>query len=166
MTLYTAKLETKLGRILLASSEEAVVLIGLSTEEKFYSELKRKYPDARIIEDTVRNRRALDELEEYFAGERRSFSVPFAFHGTDFQKRVWNALTEIPYGTTVTYKHIAIKIGKPQAVRAVGNANNRNPISIIVPCHRVIGSDGKLIGYGGGLGMKEKLLQLEGVLLT
>ncbi|MEE9168363.1 MAG: methylated-DNA--[protein]-cysteine S-methyltransferase, partial [bacterium] len=102
----------------------------------------------------------------YFRGKRMTFSVPIRFDGTDFQNKVWHALTEIPYGQTVTYKEVAEKIGNPKAVRAVGNANNRNPIAIVVPCHRVIGADGKLVGYGGGLEMKEKLLKLEGAILT
>ncbi len=102
------------------------------------------------------------QLDEYFQGNRKSFNVEICFNkGTEFQIRVWNALKEIPYGTTVSYKDIAEKIGNPKAVRAVGGANNKNPISIIVPCHRVIGKNGKLIGYGGGIDKKEFLLKLE-----
>lgn len=102
------------------------------------------------------------QLDEYFQGNRKSFHVHVCFNkGTEFQIRVWNALKEIPYGTTVSYKDIAEKIGNPKAVRAVGGANNKNPISIIVPCHRVIGKNGKLIGYGGGIDKKEFLLKLE-----
>lgn len=104
---------------------------------------------------------AAAQLAEYFAGERTSFDVPLAPHGTPFQLRVWRALREIPYGTTWSYGELARRIGKPSAVRAVGLANGRNPIPIIVPCHRVIGADGSLTGYGGGLDRKRYLLGLE-----
>lgn len=104
---------------------------------------------------------AAAELAEYFSGKRRTFTVPVRLTGTDFQKQVWAALQEIPYGATATYGEIAQKIGRPQACRAVGMANHRNPVSIIVPCHRVIGSSGALTGYGGGLEAKAFLLALE-----
>ena len=105
------------------------------------------------------------QLREYFAGGRREFSIPFALSGTPFQQKVWAELAKIPYGTVCTYGDLARAIGKPQAFRAVGGANHRNPISIIVPCHRVIGQDHSLTGYGGGLQAKEFLLKLEGVTL-
>lgn len=104
------------------------------------------------------------ELEEYFAGTRRSFGFPLDLGGTDFQLACWRALLEIPYGETRTYADIARTVGKPKGFRAVGMANNRNPIAIVVPCHRVIASDGTLCGYGGGLDVKRRLLQLEGAL--
>lgn len=103
------------------------------------------------------------QLRAYFAGELRVFDVPLAPRGTDFQREVWRALTSIPYGTTSTYGKIAADVGRPAASRAVGMANGRNPISLIVPCHRVIGSNGTLTGYGGGLHRKEYLLTLETV---
>ncbi len=99
--------------------------------------------------------------DEYFAGGRKDFDLPLCPRGTEFQKKVWSALREIPYGETRAYGEIAAAVGNPKAARAVGMANNRNPISVIVPCHRVIGSDGKLVGYGGGLDIKEFLLDLE-----
>lgn len=105
--------------------------------------------------------KAISEINEYINGERKNFSIPFILEGTEFQKKVWNQLIKIPYGTTKTYKQIAELIGNPKACRAVGNANNKNPIAIVVPCHRVIGTNGKLIGYAGGLDMKEKLLEIE-----
>lgn len=104
------------------------------------------------------------QLREYFAGKRREFDVPLALEGTPFQRRVWQALLGVGYGRTATYADIARAIGQPKAVRAVGLANGRNPIPIIVPCHRIIGSDGTLTGYGGGLPIKRKLLELEGVI--
>lgn len=108
-----------------------------------------------LLQDTER------QLQDYFAGRRRAFSLPLAFAGTPFQKKVWTALTTIPSGETRTYAQIAQQIGRPYAVRAVGAANGRNPISIVAPCHRVIGSDGSLTGYAGGLEAKAFLLKLE-----
>lgn len=101
------------------------------------------------------------QLHEYFAGQRRSFDLPLAPNGTDFQKKVWDALRGIPHGQTTTYGEIAKVIGKPRASRAVGGANNKNPLAIVIPCHRVVGSNGSLTGYAGGLTVKEKLLALE-----
>jgi O-6-methylguanine DNA methyltransferase len=106
----------------------------------------------------------LSELEEYFARSRHEFTFPLDLRGTDFQLACWRALLAIPYGETRTYADIARAIGKPAACRAVGMANNRNPVAIVVPCHRVIASDGTLCGYGGGLNVKRKLLELEGAL--
>jgi len=107
-------------------------------------------------------KKAAKQLTEYFAGKRRTFDLPLEFRGTDFQKKVWAALMTIPYGETRSYGEIAKQIKNPKASRAVGMANNRNPIVIICPCHRVVGSDGSLTGYGGGLPNKEYLLKLEG----
>lgn len=104
---------------------------------------------------------AAAELAAYFAGQLRTFTVPLAPMGTDFQQRVWAALREIPYGGTATYGEIAARVGNPRACRAVGQANNRNPIPILIPCHRVIGAGGQLTGYAGGLDVKQKLLALE-----
>lgn len=106
----------------------------------------------------------VSELDEYFAGKRRQFTFPLDLRGTDFQIACWRALLAIPYGETRSYADIARAVGKPNAFRAVGMANNRNPIAIVVPCHRVIASNGTLCGYGGGLEVKRKLLQLEGAL--
>ena len=107
---------------------------------------------------------AARQLHEYFTGERKAFDLPLSIKGTDFQQAVWNALMDVPYGETRTYGEIAKAIGKPKAARAVGMANNRNPVSIVIPCHRIIGADGSLTGYGGGLNAKEFLLKLEGTL--
>lgn len=105
---------------------------------------------------------ARQQLHEYFEGTRQDFSLPLAPPGTVFQQQVWQALQDIPYGTTITYQDLAQHLGKPTAARAVGSANGRNPIAIIVPCHRVIGRDGRLRGYAGGLHIKQQLLQHEG----
>ena len=104
---------------------------------------------------------AREQLEEYFAGERRRFDVPFELRGSQFQRRVWHALTEIPYGETISYGELARRVGRPSGARAVGAANAGNPIAVIVPCHRVIGADGSLTGFGGGLSNKRLLLDLE-----
>ena len=101
------------------------------------------------------------QMGEYFEGKRKEFDLPLRPEGTDFQKKVWNALLEIPFGETRSYQDIANAVGSPKACRAVGMANHQNPIIIVIPCHRVIGKNGKLVGYGGGLSMKEKLLLLE-----
>ncbi len=117
--------------------------------------LDREKPAEKILSNVVK------QLEEYFAGKRTTFDLAFKFLGTDFQVKVWNELSRIPYGKTVSYKDIARKIKNPKAVRAVGTANGKNPICIIVPCHRVIASDGAIGGYGGGIPMKQYLLELE-----
>ena len=111
--------------------------------------------DHPVVRDTLR------QLAEYFAGDRMAFDLPLAPKGTEFQRAVWKALVGIPYGETCSYREIARAIGRPAAVRAVGAANGSNPIAIVVPCHRVIGASGKLVGYGGGLPMKRMLLDLE-----
>ena len=102
-----------------------------------------------------------EQLAEYFAGERDSFDIQMHLEGSGFQRTVWHALTEIPYGETISYGELARRIGRPDLARAVGTANGQNPIAVIVPCHRVIGSNGKLVGYGGGLDNKRRLLELE-----
>ncbi len=104
---------------------------------------------------------AYEQLTEYFNGKRREFDLPYFTNGTAFQERVWRALTQIPYGQTISYKQLAATVGNEKACRAVGGANNKNPISIIIPCHRVVGARGDLVGYGGGLDMKAVLLELE-----
>ena len=124
-------------------------------------------------EDTAQNSSAVPsslqacviQLDEYFAGQRQNFDLPLSLHGTDFQKRVWETLAAIPFGQTTAYGTIAQQLGNPKAMRAVGAANGKNPISIILPCHRVIGSNGKLTGYGGGLWRKEWLLAHESKVL-
>lgn len=117
--------------------------------------------DNYTLSKTKMTEQVILELEEYFEGKRKYFTINLSFKGTDFQKKVWKALNEIPYGETRTYKEVAKEIGHERACRAVGSANNKNPIPIIIPCHRVIGRDGKLAGYAGGLKIKEMLLQLE-----
>ena len=118
-------------------------------------------PDGFIKSETLLIKKASEQIEEYLNGKRKKFSLPLAMRGTEFQMDVWRALQSIPYGETRSYKQIAELVHRPKAVRAVGMANHRNPISIIVPCHRVIGHNGSLTGYGGGLPLKKYLLELE-----
>lgn len=118
-------------------------------------------PQKALLQTTELLSMATIQLDEYFQGKRTVFSLPFKLTGTPFQLAVWKELQNIPYGQTTSYKEIAQKINKPKAYRAVGMANNKNPLPIIIPCHRVIGSNGKLIGYAGGLNLKNYLLELE-----
>ncbi|MDD3248306.1 MAG: methylated-DNA--[protein]-cysteine S-methyltransferase [Methanosarcina sp.] len=153
--MYYTTFESPIGPLLLAGDEEGLKYLNIRKGKK-----KIEVPD-----DWVENEDFFSEisrqLEAYFAGQLKAFEVKLAPEGTEFHKSVWRALCEIPYGETRTYKEIAISVGKPKAYRAVGLANNRNPISIIVPCHRVIGTNGKLTGYASGLDVKEFLLRLE-----
>ena len=141
--------ETTLGSVTFL--EEDGALLAISTHHVYDG----------ICQETTLIKEAHQQLSEYLKGERKSFDLPLRMKGTDFQQRVWNALLDIPYGETRSYKQIAEAIGNPKAVRAVGMANNRNPLLIVVPCHRVIGADGKLVGYGAGIEKKEFLLRLE-----
>jgi methylated-DNA-[protein]-cysteine S-methyltransferase len=139
-------------------------LVQLHQLRADYTEVPRLlHPSARHDPEAPPLPELRRQLAEYFAGSRRQFDLPLDAIGTDFERRVWEALVEIPYGETRTYGGIAAAIGRPQACRAVGRANGLNPIPIIIPCHRVIGSDGSLTGYGGGLHIKRFLLRLEGI---
>jgi methylated-DNA-[protein]-cysteine S-methyltransferase len=141
-----------------------VCLLGIAEESgaitKVFFAKEKKLPGFSPAE-TPLIKKAASQLDEYFKGKRKVFNLPLSLKGTDFQRSAWEALQAIPYGETCCYADIAEKIGKPKACRAVGMANNRNPIVIIVPCHRVIGKDKSLTGYGGGLDVKKYLLDLE-----
>jgi methylated-DNA-[protein]-cysteine S-methyltransferase len=143
------------GRLTLVGAGESVV--GLYFDDDPHAAKAR----ADAARDDRRLRAAVTQLEEYFAGTRTAFDLALAPEGTPFQKKVWAALCRIPFGDTASYGQIARAIGKPAASRAIGGANHRNPIAIIVPCHRVIGADGSMTGYGGGLRRKRMLLELE-----
>lgn len=153
--MYYYIIESPICPILLAGDEE-----GLKHLIFMKSERKMEIPEG-WVENKEFFSEAVRQLEAYFSGKLKSFDLKLAPEGTDFQKSVWKALCEIPYGETRTYKEISISIGKPRAYRAVGLANHRNPVAIVIPCHRVIGSDGKLTGYASGLDVKEFLLKLE-----
>ena len=146
---YFTRYDSPFGPITLQSDGQA--LTGLD----FGEETQAVYKEFQVFDATKR------ELDEYFSGKRKHFTVPLKTEGTPFQKQVWDALRTIPYGETRSYEDIAIQIGNPKACRAIGMANNRNSIGIIIPCHRVIGKDGTLVGYAGGLDKKIALLDLE-----
>ena len=160
-----ARVETPLGTMYIGGTEAGICLLEFSDRRMLETELKQlaKYFNATIIQGENKHFDLLrKELKEYFEHKLQSFTVPLNTPGTDFQKAVWNELRNIPYAKTRSYKEQATALGKPKAVRAVANANGMNRISIIIPCHRVIGSDGSLTGYGGGLWRKKRLLEHEG----
>jgi methylated-DNA-[protein]-cysteine S-methyltransferase len=149
------RMEGPIGELLLVGDGHA--LRGLFMQEGRTA--ASVHPEWRPADEPFADVRR--QLSEYFDGERAAFDVPLVISGTPFQRRVWQALRQIPYGETTTYGELARRVGRPSASRAVGLANGRNPIAVIVPCHRVIGSDGSLTGYGGGLERKRLLLELE-----
>ena len=148
---YYAELPTMAGLLRIVEENDAIVQIQFEQEQKTAGDA--------ALQDTPLLLEAKRQLEEYFAGLRASFSLPLNPQGTAFQKKVWQQLEAIPYGQTRTYGQIAAAVGQPTASRAVGGANHNNPIAIVIPCHRVIGANGKLTGYAGGLDIKEKLLR-------
>jgi methylated-DNA-[protein]-cysteine S-methyltransferase len=154
-TLYWHEIDSPIGRLLLAGDGDSI------TQVCFQSGPRPLRAPGGWVHDAAPFRAAIAQLGEYFAGRRRAFDLPLAPRGTEFQRRVWRELTAIPYGKTISYGELARRIGKPSASRAVGLANGANPLPVIVPCHRVIGADGSLTGFGGGLPIKRKLLALE-----
>jgi methylated-DNA-[protein]-cysteine S-methyltransferase len=156
--------KTEIGGVVLGSFCGKLCLLGFRSREMRRTvddRIKRALNAEFVEQDDEILEKTRTQLDEYFKGLRRKFDIPVLMVGTDFQKDVWNAVMKVPYGATSTYSQIARDIGKERAVRAVGNANAANPISIIVPCHRIIGSGGELVGYGGGLSVKRRLLELE-----
>ncbi|MFY9255312.1 MAG: methylated-DNA--[protein]-cysteine S-methyltransferase [Fuerstiella sp.] len=157
---FTWMEDAAIGRILLAGDHEGLRFLVFDQQS---SRDRHRVPKPEWEHNDAHFRDTIRQLKAYFAGDLQQFDVPLAGQGTEFQKRVWKALKKVPYGETATYGDIAKAIGSPTASRAVGMANGRNPISIIVPCHRIIGTSGKLVGYGGGLHRKTALLKLEGI---
>ncbi|PAT43018.1 methylated-DNA--[protein]-cysteine S-methyltransferase [Vandammella animalimorsus] len=157
MSIFHQSIDSPVGRLLIAASDEGLHAIefpqGRHPPKRDARWRQGAHP---LLTEAAR------QLGEYFAGQRRAFDLPLAPQGTDFQQRVWQALRAIPYGQTRSYAQLAAAIGQPKAMRAVGAANGRNPLSIVVPCHRVIGANGSLVGFGGGLPVKTFLLRLEG----
>lgn len=161
--LVYADLESPIGRLRLTATDRGLTAVHMED----HAHLPSGPPEGTAVSGASIPSviaRAMEELGEYFAGERTTFSVPLDPQGTSFQHRVWDQLAAIPYGATRSYGQLAAELGDPHLTRAVGTANGRNPLSIIVPCHRVIGSDGSLTGYAGGIDRKLFLLRLEGVL--
>jgi len=170
-TLHSTTLDSPIGPLFLAASADGLVALEFDARQPGQQSIRPNPRDLRaekkefsFAESASALQPYVTELKEYFARGRQEFSFPLDLRGTDFQRACWHALLAIPYGETRTYAHIARAVGKPKAFRAVGMANNRNPVAIVVPCHRVIASDGTLCGYGGGLDVKRNLLELEGAL--
>jgi O-6-methylguanine DNA methyltransferase len=170
-TLHSTVFISPIGPLFLATSERGLVALEFDVRLPGQQTIRPNPRDLRAESKSVRFEESeghlsdyVSQLEEYFSGLRKEFTFPLDMRGTPFQLECWQALVAIPYGETRTYADIARAVGRPQGFRAVGMANNRNPIAIVVPCHRVIASDGTLCGYGGGLDIKRKLLQLEGAL--
>jgi O-6-methylguanine DNA methyltransferase len=170
-TLLSTTIQSAIGPLFLAASTRGLVALefdarspGQQTVRPNPRDLRGEKRGVAFEESVAALRPYLTELKEYFSGQRREFTFPLDLRGTDFQRACWQALLAIPYGETRSYADIARAVGKPTAFRAVGMANNRNPVAIVVPCHRVIASDGSLCGYGGGLDIKRQLLELEGAL--
>ena len=157
MQLVYMYMDSPVGALKLVAHDQALVAVMWDNEDH------KRVRLAELIENIQHPMllKVKQQLEQYFAGQRQQFNLPLDFQGTDFQQQVWRALLTIPYGETRSYKDIALQIGNQKAVRAVGAANGRNPISIIAPCHRVIGSGGALVGFAGGLDKKQILLSLE-----
>lgn len=168
-TLYWSSAPSAHGICTVVATEKGICWTGTPGTDREYglAWLERRLQIERVIEGEEVDplRQAMDQLRRYFAGGRIQFSCPLDLRGTAFQVAVWEELYRIPYGQTRTYAQIANAVGRPKAVRAVGAANGANPVAVIVPCHRVIGSNGTLTGYGGGLPMKHWLLTLEGIAL-
>jgi methylated-DNA-[protein]-cysteine S-methyltransferase len=152
---YYTRFESPVGPLLLAGESKALRLVSFESGKRSVPAQVGWKQDRAPFAEVIR------QLKAYFRGELKEFDLPLEMQGTEFQLRVWNELRAIPYGETISYAQLAGRIGNPKAVRAVGLANGSNPIPIIVPCHRVIGSDGSLTGFGGGLATKKKLLELE-----
>jgi O-6-methylguanine DNA methyltransferase len=162
--LHTARFESPIGTLLVASSERGLAYLELphASGRGFAGWQRIAAPGTRAVEGFAPNRTAVAQLGEYLEGKRRRFELALDLRGTPFQRAVWEALLRIPYGATRTYAELAAAIGRPAAVRAVGAANGANPVPLVVPCHRVVATGGRLGGYGGGLPLKARLLALEG----
>jgi methylated-DNA-[protein]-cysteine S-methyltransferase len=154
-TVYYSHFDSPLGRLFLQGDGQVLTGLYLPEHKGWYG------PSTDWQQADEKFASVRDQLAEYFAGERQQFDVPLRLSGTQFQRTVWQELLQIPFGATITYAELAQRVGRPQASRAVGNANGRNPISIVVPCHRVIGANGKLTGYAGGVPKKRWLLDRE-----
>ena len=163
MIIHYAPVDSPLGRFFLAQHENGLccLSLGVGAKDKFFSYIKKVFPTAELKTSKPILKETIQQLSEYFSGVRTDFDMKLFLSGTEFQKQVWKGLMEIPYGKTISYGALATSLNSPGGMRAVGAANGQNPIPIIIPCHRVIASDGSLGGYTGGLGIKRKLLDLE-----
>ena len=164
---YCTSFESKVGLIYVGSTEKGVCKVSLprQTKRDFFRWLREHFDDNEVTDNKSRNRDVIEQLSRYFNGKLARFSVPVDMIGTPFQIRVWKELQRIPYGTTISYKQLAKRLGTSRGFQAIGRANAANPVPIIVPCHRVLGADGSLVGYSSGVKTKEFLLKLEGALM-
>jgi O-6-methylguanine DNA methyltransferase len=164
---FCTSFESKIGLIYVASTEKGVCKVSLprQTKRDFLRWLRDNFDDSDVVDNKSRNKEAIEQLTRYFNGRLAKFSCSVDLIGTPFQTRVWKELIKVPYGTTISYKQLAKRLGTSRGFQAVGRANAANPVAIIVPCHRIVGTDGSLVGYASGLKTKEYLLKLEGSLL-
>ncbi len=164
---YCTSFESKIGLIYVASTEKGVCKVSVPRQNRkdFFRWLHENFDNNDVVDNKSRNREVIDQLNRYFNGKLAKFTVPVDLIGTPFQIRVWKELTKIPYGTTISYKQLAKRLGTGRGFQAIGRANAANPLPIIVPCHRVLGTDGSLVGYSSGIKTKEFLLKLEGALM-
>lgn len=166
--IYYEEMDSPIGPLLLMVHDEKAIRIDFGrltdVKERIEKWLNRYFPNAVFVCEPKKLRHIKQQLEAYFAKKLAVFEFDYQFYGTSFQKQVWEALFTVPYGETKAYKDIAIAVNNPKAVRAIGGAVNKNPMSIFSPCHRIIGMNGKLVGYGGGLDKKKYLLKLENIL--
>jgi len=162
-TVHIARSNSPIGRFRVATTEIGLAYLELphSSGRGLRDFLERHVPEYRCVDDAAPNAAAIAQILEYLSSERTQFDLPLDLRGTPFQRAVWDVLLKIPYGETCSYAEVARAIGRPTATRAVGSANNANPVSLIVPCHRVIAADGSLGGYGGGPELKARLLAME-----
>lgn len=164
-SIFYGETESPIGPLTIVCTSKGVCRIEYGTEDETMANIhvwvKKHFLKSEMIRDDEQVIPVARQLREYFNGQRLDFDVPVDLHGTPFQKKVWETLREIPHGETRTYKEVAQAMNAGKAVRAIGNANNKNPLPIVIPCHRVIGSNGSLVGYGGGLDKKQFLLEIE-----
>jgi methylated-DNA-[protein]-cysteine S-methyltransferase len=164
---YCTSFDSKIGLIYIASTDKGVCKISVprQTKKDFFRWLHENFDDSEVVDNKSRNKEVMDQLNRYFNGKLAKFTVAVDMRGTPFQLRVWKELLKISYGTTISYKQLAKRLGTSRGFQAIGRANAANPLPIIVPCHRVLGTDGTLIGYASGVKTKEFLLKLEGSLM-
>lgn len=165
--IYCASFGLSIGTIYVASTSKGVCKISIpaSTKKEFYDWIGNHFNEAEVVESADKNEQIADELERYFDRKLAQFRCKLDPHGTAFQRKVWSELRRVPYGTVITYKQLAKRVGTPHGFQAVGRANATNPLPIVIPCHRVVGSNNDLVGFGAGIKTKEFLLRLEGALM-
>jgi methylated-DNA-[protein]-cysteine S-methyltransferase len=160
--LFLTDFQSPIGKLFILSSEKGLLAITF-TKNEYEKFITKHFKDADILSDNSINKKTINELKKYFDKKQKTFNIPMLLLGTEFQKKVWMQLLKIPYGEVISYKELAKRIKMNKGFQAVGQANSKNPIPILIPCHRVITNDLKLGGYGGGLDKKKLLLKLEGV---